>query len=532
MEIPEIGRLNFTHVFSTWIIGSYTDGAEEYAYKLGFYYEGPNISDISASSITMTAITTGYTDTAGTITIGAFNTVSFAIVAGSETVIDSTQTINYQLSWLNEIIPQNTEQNFTVVGGSKVSEDFSGTCTTNLGVSLTYTMKANGDYPMPDWISLNESEGKYTGVAPWVKAETIFSFILESTWTGQYADSESQVVNVVVNSGPQSLSLQNAIASSAAMVAAGAAVGVAISMISGNRPTCLYFVLHQLQMIILLMMIDPFIPAAIKDYLKSQGFVLVTFNFIPSGDIPGIDIPVEWMDEEQTNNILESLGIESKSTFINNLSLVVSMTCILILHFLLRFVLICGLRSVNQSRLATFWNWLRLKFIDMIKYAVYMRLMIESHEAMLLSATSEIKLMEINATSDVFSIVIAFAVFGLSLAMPAIAFYSFFVNRHNFDPERKFFFMEFFADLRNAKIARLYMTLLLSRRILFVILIIFFPSAPRELTYTIILGILHNLPYLVSQFLYISALLVMRPFDTNMNNIIEIVNELFLFIVA
>ena len=278
-------------------------------------------------------------------------------------------------------------------------------------------------------------------------------------------------------------------------------------------------------------MIDPFIPDTMKTYLEGQGFALITFNFIPSADIPGIDIPVDWMEADQPNELLESLGIESKSTFINNLSFILTIFGIMALHLLLRFVFVCGARG--RGKCAKFWTWFRLKIIDIIKYALYMRLFIESHEAMLLSATNEIYLMDLKDFSDVFSLIVAFVILGFSIAMPIIAFYCFFVNRHNFDPEKKFFFMEFFADLRNAKIARLYMTLLLTRRIVFVSFVIFLPNAPRELTYTVLLGKVYSIiVHLVSQIGYILALLLLRPFDSVVNNIIEMVNELFLLIVT
>ena len=87
-------------------------------------------------------------------------------------------------------------------------------------------------------------------------------------------------------------------------------------------------------------MIDPFIPSNLKDYLESQGFSLVSFNFIPSGDLPLIDIPVDWMQSEQTNEVLKSLGIESRSTFVNNLSLMLMLGLIAFIHLMLRYVLV------------------------------------------------------------------------------------------------------------------------------------------------------------------------------------------------
>jgi len=119
---------------------------------------------------------------------------------------------------------------------------------------------------------------------------------------------------------------------------------------------------------------------------------------------------------------------------------------------------------------------------------MYLRIFIEAHEAMLLSATSEIYHKDVEEIEFFFSYIIACAVFILSIALPIISFYLYLKYRKQFDPNKKFFFMEFFADIRNISIARLYMTLLLTRRIVFVSVIIFLDFSPREFQYSLIIS--------------------------------------------
>jgi len=178
-----------------------------------------------------------------------------------------------------------------------------------------------------------------------------------------------------------------------------------------------------------------------------------------------------------------------------------------------------------------FWNWFRFTLLDIIKYAMYMRLFIEAHEAMLLSASSEIYLFELNSFPEKVSFAIAIGVLLASIALPALAFYVFWKQRNNYDPEKKFVLMEFLADLRNAKAARMYMTVLLIRRVIFIVLIIFFIEFPREFIYIVILGKEFVINFLVSQFIYVTSLLIIRPFDNIINNIIEFINEAFLFVI-
>ena len=150
------------------------------------------------------------------------------------------------------------------------------------------------------------------------------------------------------------------------------------------------------------MMIDSFIPTSIRDYIESQSFALANFNFLPTANIPVVNIPVDWLDSKQPIEILQSLGLDSKSTFVNNFSFISILGVVLLIHIMLRYILICrNLKEEQQSKFKRFWNWLRLKLLDIIKYAVYLRLILEAHESMLLSATSEINLFDLPQTPDI-----------------------------------------------------------------------------------------------------------------------------------
>jgi len=104
----------------------------------------------------------------------------------------------------------------------------------------------------------------------------------------------------------------------------------------------------------------------------------------------------------------------------------------------------------------------------MIKYALYLRLFIETHESMLLSATSEIKTMRFSEASHFISLIFTLAFLAFSIILPILAFFQFWKRRNHYDSKTKFYFMEFFADLRNSKYARMYMPMLLTRRVIFV----------------------------------------------------------------
>ncbi len=133
---------------------------------------------------------------------------------------------------------------------------------------------------------------------------------------------------------------------------------------------------------------------------------------------------------------------------------------------------------------------MRGKLIDLIFYVVYVRLLLEAHETMTISSTVEIKQLQTSTTASFISQIISWLFLIFSLTLPTVALYLFYQNRKNFDPKKKFMLMEFFADVRNNKWARLYPSILLLRRLLFVVVIVFLPGEiSRFIVYLVIIGI-------------------------------------------
>ena len=324
--------------------------------------------------------------------------------------VNATYQIDNQTSWQTNVHIENNDVEFELKSGKDFSFYPIGTCTTTYNrTNMTYTLSAHDDSPVPDWISLDNVTGNYTGKSPFIIEDESYSFVLNTNWTSHPEGNSSQVVTVVV--GKQTSDLAVVVTAGAVLAGSGAGVAAsaAISIVSGSPPTALYSILNLLQMVILFLIIDPFIPESLRIILEGNSLALLNFNFIPVVDLPYVEIPIDWMDSEQRNEILQTLDINSESSIVNNLSLIFTFTLILIIHILLRYVLVCGSTNEGQqSKFKRFWNWFRIKLLEVIKYVVYLRLFIEAHEAMLLSATSEIKEVNYHSASSILSSIFAF----------------------------------------------------------------------------------------------------------------------------
>jgi len=248
-------------------------------------------------------------------------------------------------SWQTNVFVETSELHANIETGKAFSFQALSTCTTTpSSTSIIYTMNPTLNSTVPAWISLNTTSGYFEGTAPYVRLATNYSFILSSSWQTNPAGNSDQVVTVTVTqqeySGYDQISIEAATVSSQTVVALSATTTVGMAAVQGTSFTGFYLILHQLQMIMLFLTIDSFIPKSVESYLEGQSFALVTFNFISSKDIPFLSVFLKWLDSAQEDQTLSALRFESTSTFVNHFTFLLIILAILTIHFSLKYLLI------------------------------------------------------------------------------------------------------------------------------------------------------------------------------------------------
>ena len=248
-------------------------------------------------------------------------------------------------SWQTNVFVETSELHSNIETGKAFSFQALSTCTTTpSSTSIIYTMNPTLNSTVPAWISLNTTSGYFEGTAPYVRLATNYSFILSSSWQTNPAGNSDQVVTVTVTqqeySGYDQISIEAATVSSQTVVALSATTTVGMAAVQGTSFTGFYLILHQLQMIMLFLTIDSFIPKSVESYLEGQSFALVTFNFISSKDIPFLSVFLKWLDSAQEDQTLSALRFESTSTLVNHFTFLLIILAILTIHFSLKYLLI------------------------------------------------------------------------------------------------------------------------------------------------------------------------------------------------
>jgi hypothetical protein len=161
-------------------------------------------------------------------------------------------------------------------------------------VNFSYSLTAlEENITIPTWIELDETTGVVSGKAPTLENTVQFQFYYVTEWMGTPPGTLSQLVtlNVTIpanktkSESPATAAQATALASASAQgtVAATAGFSFVGALLNGSAPVALWFVLQQLQMVILLLLIDPFTPDSINDYLEGVGFAMFDFGFISDG---------------------------------------------------------------------------------------------------------------------------------------------------------------------------------------------------------------------------------------------------------
>ena len=164
------------------------------------------------------------------------------------------------------------------------------------------------------------------------------------------------------------------------------------------------------------------------------------------------------------------------------------------------------------------WNKCTEKVYQFFAFSLYVRIFLETYIFLLLSSFSELYHWNTSNTSNIISLFIASIWAWIWVIFVALSLISWHTNKYRENLDIYIPLKELYSGIRNAKASMLYSTFLLTRRLIFVILLVY-----GETFSNIIL----IYPMIILQIAYLVQLLIVRPFKEVKNNIIEITNEWF-----
>lgn len=181
-----------------------------------------------------------------------------------------------------------------------------------------------------------------------------------------------------------------------------AASGVA-SMATFSSPQTIWMIINQLQLLLLIPLTGAYFPQAVIDYITSMGFALFNLDFLPFKDMFSLESVYTYFDFGHNSEYLAEVGIRYTSTFLNHLALLFVIFLIMVAHL----VVLLLHKKLNKNEETTKLKRVVSKLFEYLTFAVYIRMLAETFQTLLLSSLTECKAFSSNQFNSVFSLIFA-----------------------------------------------------------------------------------------------------------------------------
>ena len=410
-------------------------------------------------------------------------------------------------------------------------------------------------------MQINASTGKLTITAPGVSSDSAFSFYIVSSFPGT-SISVQKLINLTVtkcqvqnwqvcsssnastwdtwssgytiNSGSWIIDSNTAndadqYISEPIKVTIITTLGVSlwtVAIVSFANPASIasfWSIINQCQLLLLLLLTRTSIPLDVQNVILGFEFTLNIasyFGFLNIGFIKSI---IEEFHFELSNQSLESIGIDSDSSIYNISSAIILTLGVIAIHLLTLLFYKLIPTEVSEGR----WKLIKRMSIKLVKklfliltFGWYIRYILETNQYILISWINEMYSFTSSDSKRIISLL--FSILVLLLCWCLIIFVSWLsLSSYKVIKDQHNKLGEIFSGVKMVKKSKLYVSILLMRRAIFVILLITLQSIQSWIQVSM-LGIL--------QIWYLIYIIILRPFDEKRSNIIEIVNEIFISI--
>jgi hypothetical protein len=471
------------------------------------------ILEFSADSTSMAmTIETGHSYEDTSIIFSAMDTVE--LLDGSITTVIPVFYVP-QLKWIENIVYYSNDQTMKLSAGTNFTLSPEVTWST-IGELVSYTLSDYGNESVPSWVEIDSSTGVISGSAPNDKKDTSYRMYISST--SPEFSSESLKLLELENTPKDELSVpdQVKVATAGSMAAVGVTLGACTSVMTGASLSSVWAILEEIQLLILVMSLEDHIPDVVERYLEGNTFLMFTLNFIPTVDLPGIGYFPQWTDAEQKITAAKNMGLESGSTFTNHFTLLLTILVAIVIWVIAKVTPIW-----SGNKLKNILARIRNSSLNFFFFTFFVRTFIEAFVTINLSGTSEIYQLEVEQWNLIISLLITIILMGIWISLIWVNIIYCWKYRNQKFPE-KFFFMQLFDGLNNNNTSRLYRSFSLTRKLIFVLLVVFFEDVSRTSAFSVILA---------SQTVMWVLIIVFRPFENFSDNLVNIITEGFVIYV-
>ena len=246
------------------------------------------------------------------------------------------------------------------------------------------------------------------------------------------------------------------------------------SIISSSSISNIWAIIGQLQLLFFLILTRSNIPKDVIDFITGSNYILLLFNFIPLSKAQNAISWLNWINYDQNDYLLDKIGIQSGSTYVNNFSLFIFLFCIIPPHL----IMILIFEKLYSDNITNKWKKLCLNtlklVINTLTWGYYVRSVSESYQFLCLSSFSEIINFSISSTSYKISLSISFLVVVSTIIFFWFVCWLVFSNKEEKSLSHKYF-IHYYKELKENKADRFFLVNWVFRRLIFSMVVIFIP---------------------------------------------------------
>ena len=290
-------------------------------------------------------------------------------------------------------------------------------------------------------------------------------------------------------------------------------VGASVGLTSTQGVWALF---NQYQLILMLPFLLSSVPQDFLVFTGSLEFVNFNFSFLSKPSLNLLSSIKKTFDYTQTDQVYYDNNLESGSFVVNQFGFLQTVVITMIVHLcwlgLLRFI------RWSSSKISK----LKQRILMFFHFKTYIRLIIESYVFNLMAAFTETWRIGDAVASNIpiasYVISWVFTFMFVTFVVFIAAYY--FKKRENVD--KSTYFAELFESLRHTHFAKLYFVVFTSRRLLIVVIVVLLNNL--SINYKLLL-------YLILQFVAFAYTVIVRPFESKLDCVVEATNDLFYLVI-
>ena len=176
-----------------------------------------------------------------------------------------------------------------------------------------------------------------------------------------------------------------------------------------SSPQSMWNVVNQFQTLELLYLTHAYFPEeTTSGFSILSKYINFSFDFIPYQKLSFISIIYNFFNLPVDGDLMSKVGLKSGSTFLNNFSLLINYLFVVLIH--LTFLAICRILNTRWS-IKPWAKFVINKVYKLFTLCLYIRLMMEAYQFLLIWSTDEIYSFKASTNSEITSLAIAILAF-------------------------------------------------------------------------------------------------------------------------